>query len=170
MGLGDLQSIGFCFPQGFRVAASATRGYAGEPINNLSAYTSGDADVNTVVVLTDGKPVIGTDAFCGVAGKSMAVNSAGTVTAQDQFIVEVPVANGTRIRGRGKTAASVDTDAEILGLLWDLVLFDLTSAVYTIDEDATADTSGLTIRDGDARRGTLDVVVDARVMRADVAA
>ena len=45
--------------QEFRVAASATRGYAGEPINSLSALTSGVSDVNTVVVLTDTKPVIG---------------------------------------------------------------------------------------------------------------
>ena len=57
---GDLSIIGVSGgARPFRVAASATRGYAGEPINSLSALTSGAADVNMVVVLNDGKPVIG---------------------------------------------------------------------------------------------------------------
>ena len=43
----------------FRVAASATRYYAGEPMNFLGTYSSGVASGNTIVVLTDAKPVVG---------------------------------------------------------------------------------------------------------------
>ena len=152
----------------FRVAASATRGYAGEPINSLSVGTSGAGSVNTVVVLTDGKPVIGTDAFVGVATQNMKVNSAGTVVAH-ALQVATPIPSCTRIRGNAKTAASVNTDAELLLILWDYVLFDLTSSVYTIDETAAADSSGLTIMNGNPAKSTLDVVVSALALRTDTA-
>lgn len=166
---GDLSVIGVSAgAHPFRVAASATRGYAGEPINCLAANTSGVADVNTVVVLTDAKPVIGTDNFVGVAAENMKVDSAGTVVAH-RLSVTVPLPNSTRIRGKAKTAASVDTDAELLGLLFDIVLFDLTSGVYTIDETAAANTSGLMVVDGIVSKGILDVVVDARILRNKVA-
>jgi len=57
---GDLSVIGVSGgARPYRVAAAATRGYAGEPINSLAALTAGASSVNTVVVLTDGKPVIG---------------------------------------------------------------------------------------------------------------
>ena len=149
----------------FRVAASATRFYAGEPMNFLGTYTNGVSNTNTVVVLTDGKPVIGTDAFVGIAAKN--ASGTGTLVAHTTSVI-VPIPMVTRISGRAKTTGNVDTDAELLGVLWDLVLFDLTSAVYTIDETGAADTSGLTIVDGDISRQTLDVIVDPRVMRADI--
>lgn len=151
----------------FRVAASATRFYAGEPIMFSGTYSSGVASANTVVVLTDGKPVIGTDNFVGIAAKDAEVNTAGTVTAQKTQVV-VPIPHVTRIRGKAKTKANVDTDSELLGVLWDYVLFDLTSTVYTIDETAAADTSGLTVVDGDISKGTLDVTCDVRLFRIDV--
>lgn len=151
----------------YRVAASASRSYAGEPINWFPAISSGVAVTNTVVVLTDAKPVIGTDQFVGVAVENMKVNSAGTVVAHT-LSVAVPIPNCTRIRGRGKTAANIDTDSEVLGVLGDAVLFDLTSSVYTIDDTAAANTSGLQIVDGNYVKGTLDVLVDQRAMRKDV--
>lgn len=151
----------------FRVAASATRFYAGEPINFAGSYSSGVASVNTVVVLTDGKPVIGTDNFVGIAAKDAAVDSASTVTAHETQVI-VPIPEITLIRGKAKVTTSVDTDSELLGVLWDVVLFDLTTAVYTIDETAAADTSGLKIVDGVISKGQLDVVVDVRAMRADI--
>lgn len=150
-----------------RVAASATRFYAGEPINFAGTYTNGVASVNTVVVLTDGKPVIGTDNFVGVAAKDAEIDSAGTVTAH-KTLVTVPFPNITEIWAKAKVVASLDTDSELLGLLYDLVLFDLTSTVYTIDETGAADTSGLRIVNGDIARGLLGVTVDARAMRADI--
>ncbi len=170
MARGDLQMIGISGgARPYRVAASATRAYSGEPMNFAGTYTSGAASANTTVVLTDAKPVIGTDNFVGILHNDMKVNSAGTVIAQKRNI-SVPIPSITRIRGKAKTTTNVDTDAELLGVLWDFVLFDLTLAVYTIDESAAADTSGLTIIDGNPSKGTVDVIVDARAMRADITA
>lgn len=169
MSRGDLSVIGVSGgAHPYKVAASATRGYAGEPINNLSVGTAGVGSVNTVVVMTDTKPRIGTDAFVGVAAQNMKVNSAGTVVAHTLNVV-VPIPEVTRIRGKAKTAASVDTDSELLGLLWDYVDFDLTSGVYTIDEAAAADASALTVKWGNPAKGTLDVTVSAIGMRTDTA-
>lgn len=151
----------------YRVAASATRFYAGEPMNSLSALTSGAANVNTIVVITDNKPVIGTDNFVGISSKDAVVNSSGTVTAQTTDVI-VPIPYITKIRGKAKTATNLNTDTLLLGLLWDAVVFDLTTAVYTIDETAQANTGGLQIVDGDIVKGTLDVIVDARAMRKDI--
>lgn len=170
MAKADLEVIGISGgARPYRVAASVTRAYSGEPINFAGTYTTGAASVNTVVVLTDGKPVIGTDNFVGVLHTDFKVNSSGTVIAHTTR-VSVPIPYITRIRGNAKTPANVDTDAELLAILWDFVLFDLTSSVYTIDDTATADTSGLTIVDGIIAKGKLDVIVDARAMRADVTA
>jgi hypothetical protein len=164
----DLRPIGITAgAREYRVGASATRFYAGEPIMYAGTYSSGVASVNVVVVLTDAKPVIATDNFVGIAARDASVNAAGTVIAS-KTQVTVPFPEATLIRGRAKTATNVDTDAELLGVLWDAVLFDLTSAVYTIDETAAADTSGLIIVNGNTAKQTLDVKVDARAMRADV--
>lgn len=168
MSKADLSIVGYnAGNQPRRVAASATRFYTGEPINFAGTYSSGAASANTVVVLTDGKPVIGTDAFQGIAAKDAEVNAAGTVIAH-KTLVTVPIPNVSRIRGKAKVSANVDTDAELLAVLMDLVLFDLATGVYTIDETAAADTSGLTIVDGNPAKATLDVTVDPRAMRADV--
>lgn len=168
MALGDLSVIGISGgARPYRVAASATRGYAGEPINLVSTYSGGASGTNTVSVAIDATPVIGTNSFIGVAAESMKVNSAGTVVAH-KLSIAVPIPNCTRIRGKGKTAANVDTDAELLLIMYDDVLFDLTSSAYTIDDTAAADTSGLQIIDGIPSKGTLDVIVDQRAMRADV--
>ncbi len=168
MAKGDITVIGLSGgSRPYRVAASATRGYAGEPINFLPTYSSGVASVNTVVVLTDAKPVIGTDAFKGIAEKNMKVNTAGTVVAHELDVI-VPIPNVSRMRASAKTVASVNTDSELLGLHGDLVLFDLTSSKYTIDDTAAADTSGLEVVGGIVPKGLLDVVVDQRAMRADV--
>jgi len=168
MSRADLSVIGISGgARPYRVAASASRAYSGEPINFLGSYTNGASDVNTVVVLTDAKPVIGTDVFVGILHTDFKVDSAAAVTAHITR-VNVPIPYITRIRGNAKTKASVDTDSELLGILWDFVLFDLTSSVYTIDQTAAADTSGLTVVDGDIAKGLLDVIVDARAMRVDV--
>ena len=169
MARGDLSVIGVSGgAHPYRVAASATRGYAGEPINSLSVGTNGAGSVNTVVVMTDTKPRIGTDSFVGVAQQNMKVDSAGTVVAHKLRVV-VPIPSVTRIRGKAKTAANIDTDAELLLILWDYVDFDLTTAVYTIDDTAAADASALTVVDGNITKGTLDVVVSAIGMRTDTA-
>lgn len=168
MAKADLTVIGFSVgARQFRVAASATKFFAGEPVNSLATFSSGAASVNTVVVLTDNKPVIGTDNFVGVAAQQTAVDSTGTVTAQ-KILVEVPVPNLTIIRGKAKVATNIATDSQLLGVLWDQLVFDLTTAVYTIDETAQANTGALTCLNGDTVKGTLDVTVDARAMRTVV--
>lgn len=150
-----------------RVAAAATRFYAGEPMNSLAALTTGASSVNTVVVLTDTKPRVGTDNFQGIAGADAQVNAAGTVIAHKTLVV-LPIPYITLIRGRAKTAANIDTDSELLGILFDAVDFDLTSSVYTIDDAAASNASGLSVMDGNVIKGTLDCVADARVMRKDI--
>ena len=162
---GDISTVGIDGGnQPRRVAASATRFYAGEPANFVGTNTSGAASVNTVVVLTDTKPRVGTDSFQGIFAKDALVDSSSTVTAQ-KTSVTVPIANVTRIRGRAKTAANVDTDTELLAILFDYVDFDLTSSVYTIDDTAASNASGLMIVDGNPVKSTLDVVVDSRQLR-----
>ena len=169
MARGDLSVIGISGgARPFRIAASATRGYAGEPVEVVPALSSGVATVNTVGMMTDNKPVIGTDYFVGVAHEDTAVNSSGTVVASVLSVV-VPIPESTRIRGKAETPASIDTDAELITFLWDVCLFDLSAAVYTIDESGTANTSALTIVGGIPSKGLLDVTVDVRAMRATVA-
>ena len=163
----DMSVIGFHGGnQEFRVAASATRAYVGDPINFTGTYSGGIANSNTVTQAADATPVEGTDNFVGILQKDFEVNSAGTVIAH-KTLITVPIAHATRIRGKAKTATLLDTDAELLGLLWDHVLFDLATTVFTIDQTGAADTSGLIIRNGNIAKGTLDVVVNALAMIAD---
>lgn len=161
----DLRTIGESKVKEYNVAAGATAINPGEPVLLYGTYTSGAASANTAIVLTDAKPVIGTDNFGGIAAK------AATHTASVAGKVEVvrPLPNWTEIIGKAKDQSNIDTDAELLAVLGDLVLFDLTSSVYTIDETAAADTSGLRIEDGTPAKGEINVIVDARVMRNDVA-
>lgn len=147
-----------------RVAASATRFYAGEPANSILTLSSGAANVNTVVVLTDTKPRVGTDSFQGIFAVDAQVNSSATVIAH-KTSVTVPIPHVTRIRGRAKTAANVDTDAELLAILFDAVDFDLTTGAYTIDDTAASNASGLQIVDGNIAKQTLDCTIDARALR-----
>ena len=166
MAKADMSLVGLQGTHRVRVAASATRGYAGEPLITTGTFTSGVASVNTVVVATDGTGVIGTDVVVGLLGTDMVVNSSGTVTAQ-KVMAGIPIPFVTRWRGRHKTAASADTDSEVLGLLFDIAIFDLTSSTYTWDV-GTADTGAFQVRDGNPAKSTLDCVIDARGMRVDI--
>lgn len=163
----DFKVVGMCDRSPFRVAASATRGYVGEPMVVIPTYTSGVSSVNTVVVGTDGMPTIGTDQFVGILAKDMEVDSSSTVTAH-RTVVDVPFANVTRIRGKAKTSSTADTDSEAIGLLFDIYHWDLTSSVYTW-EPASADTKGFTVRSFNSATAELDCVADSRAMqRADI--
>jgi len=165
MAKADLSTVGIDGGnQPRRVAASATRFYAGEPANFVGTNTAGAASVNTVVVLTDTKPRVGTDSFQGIFATDAQINSSATVVAHKCYVT-VPIPNVTRIRGRAKTAANVDTDSELLGILFDYLDFDLTSSVYTIDDTAASNASGLMCVDGNISKQTIDVVVDARTLR-----
>lgn len=150
----------------YRFAASATRTYPGEPQMFTGTYSSGVASANTITPLTDGKPVIGTDNFVGILAKDQSPLTGTVVACTVQ--VTVPIPQTTRIRGRGKSKANVDTDSELLGILWDYLLFDLTAGVYTIDDTAAADTSALLCVDGVIPKGLLDVIADVRAFRVDI--
>lgn len=169
MAKGDISTVGIDGGnQPRRVAASATRFYAGEPLNNLSTYTNGAASVNTAVVMTDTKPRVGTDNFIGIAAVDAQVNASATVIAHKTYVT-MPLPQITRIRGRAKTTTGiVDTDANLILILNDYVDFDLTTAVYTIDGTAASNASGLMIVDGSVAKGTLDVVTDGRAMRISI--
>ena len=163
----DVKVIGNAPNLPFRVAASATRGYVGEPMMVVPTYSSGVSNVNTIVVVTDDKPVIGTDQFIGILAKDMLVNAAGTVIAH-RSTVTVPRANETRIRAKVTTAATADTESEAIGLLWDIYVFDLISSVYTW-KPAAADTGGFTARWFNYVKSSLDCVTDARaITRTDI--
>lgn len=171
---GDLQVVGFSQTLPRRIAASATRFVAGEPLHSLAASTSGVADINTYVLAAADTPVIGTHKFGGIAMVDALPHPTGTVVAHTTQ-AKCPIPNIGRIRGKGETASSIDTDAEILGIIQDLTLIDYNSTggsdggeLYTIKVAASADTSGLEIVDGNAAKGTLDVTIDARAYRHDV--
>lgn len=167
MAKGNVKVIGQASRQPFRVAASATRGYVGEPMMVVPTYTAGVSDVNTIVVVTDDKPVIGTDQFVGVLAKDMDVDSAAAVVAQ-RTVVDVPYANTTRLEAKVTTAATADTESEAIGLLFDIYVFDLISSTYTW-KPAAADTGGFTARWYNVARAALQCVADARVLtRVDI--
>lgn len=161
----DLRVVGPSHNREYRVASGATAINVGEPVNSLAALTAGASSVNTVVVLTDGKPVIGTDNFLGIAAKA----ATHTASVAGRVSVSIVYPSITEIWGAAKSAAAIDTDSELLGILFDTVLFDLTSSVYTIDQAAAANTSGLSIIDGNITKGELGVIADARVLRKDIA-
>lgn len=162
----DVKVVGKCANLPFRVAASATRGYYGEPLIVAPTYSSGVASVNTVVVLTDDLPVIGTDQFVGILTKDMLPTS-GTIVAQ-RVTAAVPRPNETRIRAKVTTSATADTESEAIGLLWDIYVFDLISSTYTW-KPAAADTGGFTARWYNYVKSQLDCVADARAMtRVDI--
>ena len=163
----DIETIGTAVVQRHRVAASATRFYAGEPLIITQTLTSGISANNTVAQAADGTPVIGTDSFVGISAQDAPVGTDTTVDADWVDVVE-PIANWTRLRSKAKTVASLDTLSEFIGLLWDVVLFDLTASTFTIDQTGAADTSGLTIKGGIWEQGLLDVTVDPRAFRADI--
>lgn len=170
----DLQAIGYASKVQRRVAASATRYEVGEPLHSVATYSSGAASVNTFVLAAADTPVIGTHMFGGIALSNCLPFATGTVVAHTAWAA-CPVPNIGLIRGKGETFANVDTDAEILAIIMDLTLIDYNSTggtdggeLYTIKDTASADTSGLTIVNGNAAKGTLDVTIHATAYRSDV--
>src|SRR3990167_3913311 len=106
----DIVVIGSAVNQRHRVAASATRFYAGEPINCVVTYSSGVAATNTISQAVDATPVISTATTCfvGIAAQDAPVGTDTTVDADWIMVVE-PLAGFTRMRGKAKTSANVDT-------------------------------------------------------------
>jgi hypothetical protein len=175
MARADLRVIGPAASFGRYLAAGQTAVQAGEPIHSTAVRTSGAANSNVYVLAAADTPVVGTHQFGGIALKDSENAAAGTTLAQ--FLVTAnPVPCVGRIRGKAETAASVDTMAELVAILADAVLIDYNSTgaadggeLYTIKEAASADTSGLEIVGANIALGELEVTVDARAYRTDVA-
>lgn len=154
-----------------RVAAAATRFYAGEPLMRTPTYTTGAISVHTVTPVTDAKPRIATDNFEGIASVDAQITSpTNTAVIAHKTYVTVPIPGVTRIRGRAKTATGlVDNDTDLIAILGNVIDFDLTNAVYTFDCTAASNASAFSIVDGNTIKGTVDVTVDPRAMRTVVA-
>lgn len=123
-----------------------------------------------VTLLADHDPVIGTDVFKGI-NMSEWLDSSGknTGTVIAQYInVDVPIPYATKIRGKAQTSGSVDSQTELTGLMHDYVAFGYDSTNFTIETGGEANAGGLEIVDGNFNKGTLDVFVDGRAMRATV--
>lgn len=168
---GDLQVIGPQATINRYVVTGGTAISAGEPIHSLGTPTNGAINTNTYVLAAADTPVIGTHRLGGVAIKNALLAAAGTTVTQ-YLPTAVPVADAGRIRGKAETAASVDTAAELAGLIGDTTLIDYSATgavdggeLYTIKEVASANTSGLEIVEGNTAKGTLDVCVDPRAYR-----
>ena len=172
----DLEVIGPQTTRAVRVGAAATRYEVGEPLHSLVAHTTGTADLNVYVLAAADTPVIGTHTLGGVAISRCLPLGTGTVVAHTAQVAR-PIAWAGRIRGRAQTVGSIDTASELLGVINDISLIDYNATggtdggeLYTIREDDTgADTGGLVIVDGDTFKGTLEVEVDGRSYRWDVA-
>lgn len=172
----DLSVIGLQSQVSRRIGASATRYEVGEPLHGLASLSSGVASVNVYVLAAADTPVIGTHKFGGVASKKCLPLDTGTLIAHTT-VANCPVPYLGRIRGKGETAADIDTASEALGIIQDVTLIDYAATgasdggeLYTIKTTVTAaDTSGLEIQEVDVAKGTVDVTVDARAYRHDVA-
>jgi hypothetical protein len=173
MAKGDLSVHGPLFTRGRRVAASATRIEAGEPLYSTATMDgSGVCSANTWTLAAADFTTLGSQlTFGGVAQKGSLPFGTGTLIAQTH-VCNCPVPHAGIMRGKGETAASIDTDAEILAIINDAVLVDYNATgasdggqLYTIKVAAAADTSAFVIVDGNAAKGTLDVEVYATVYR-----
>ena len=123
----------------------------GEPVKKSNS--------NFGLQMATGDPEIGTDVALGIS------SSISTETSSAEGTVEVyPALPGIVFRGKATTVGNIDTDAELVLFLLNSVTFDLTGAIYTIDEDETDDPNvhGLIIVDGDIRLGTLDFIFNYR--------
>ena len=170
----DLGTVGLAFTLPRRVAASATRAEPGEPlIQAAPTWSSGIASANVSTLATIDILVVGTDIFSGIAMRRSRPVPTGTLVAHTQM-ASCPVPHLGRIRGKGETAASIDTDAEILLLINDFLLIDYAATgapdsgeLYTVKVAPSADTTGFQLIEGNAAKQTLDVVCDPDEYRFD---
>lgn len=104
----------------------------------------------------NGDPERGTDMFIGVS------KSGATNTASVDGVIDVELCvPGTVLEAKATTAANVNTDAKLLGLLFDFVAFDRSAdtaaGTLTLDEDegTDPDVHGMMILDGDIVSGRM---------------
>ncbi len=172
MAKADLNVIGPQATLPRRVAASATRFEAGEPLIQASAsFSTGAASANVFTLAATDIGVIGTDNFGGVALEDAEPKRTGTLVAQTVNCA-CPVGYIGQIEGKAETAGNIDTAAELLAIIQDAVLIDYNASgaadggeLYTIKDTAAVDTAAFQIVAGDVGSGTLKVIVDPRFYR-----
>jgi len=132
----------------FQTDAGSTAILAGEPVMLTTIGTSVYA-----ALLTDGKPVVGTDVFAGIA----ASDSNHTASVDGVVDVYMPLP-GVVYRAKAKSSTAADTEAEILALANKRVVLDLTSLVFTVDTAASdGATNGIFLTGtGDAGTNSVD--------------
>lgn len=138
----------------YQTASGSTAIKAGEPVVlttiGSSVYASAAADAD---------PTIGTDYLAGIAAGA----STHTASAAGTVEVYMPLP-GVIYRGKAKSAAAANTDAEILALANKRTVFDLTTGVYTLDT-AAADGAGnglIYTGTGNAATSEVDFVISIR--------
>lgn len=113
---------------------------------------------NFVRPIPNGRPLAtSNDIFVGIARD----DSDETATADGKVDVDI-VGPGTILEGDASTAANIDTAAELTGLMFDFVAFDVSAtSVYTIDEDENGSATNLylCIIGGDVVRTRVVVMV-----------
>lgn len=117
----------------WQCGAGAAIPNAGEPLKHLLAGTK------NVEPLYTGDSTVATDRpFVGVAA------DAGTNTSAVAGYVNVYMPfDGVIYEAKAQTAANVDTQSEIDALIGDAIVIDVTSSVFTFDEDAGHTTANL---------------------------
>ena len=130
----------------------------GEPLKIRSAEGGND-----VIILATGDPEVGTDIMVGIA----ASESTETSTVDGTVEVYVPVPGITVFRCRATTPSGVNTAAKRLAILNDVVSFDLTGIIFTVDATEGTDDNvhGLIITDVDISNGDIDFVFKARALQ-----
>jgi len=137
--------------QKFLVPAAAVksivRGVFTETVDATGSTTGG------VRIVTTQKPTSASNYHCAGLAKS---DSTETASVAGSVQVWLPFSN-LLYSGLAKTAASANTDAEILALMYKRVYLDLATVVtLTVDESATdAATNGIVIVGGDSKTSTL---------------
>lgn len=126
------------------------------------AFIVAGTGTNYADLLLDGMPTRGTDIFIGISETA----SSNTASVDGTINIQL-VGPGTVLQAKATTAANINTDAKLLGILNDVTNFDRSAATaagtLTIDETNTtakkSSTLTLGIISGDIAKGTLRVCV-----------
>lgn len=140
---------------------------AGEPTTPAGATGS---VTGTVALSADASPtVVGTATNVHFSGLAKS-DSTETASAAGNVVLWAPLP-GILYAAKAKSAAAVDTQAEIIALLNKRVLLDLTSTVFTVDTAATDSTSnGVIIFGGDPGSGIVYFAISTNVTIQSTAA
>jgi hypothetical protein len=118
-----------------------------------TAFSIGDpvkVSGNYVTLLATAEPTT-TDTWLGVAA-----NDSNHTASLDGTVDVVLATPGVVFQCMATTPANVDTDAKLLGILFDRVAFDLNTGVFTVDEDqGDSATNGLRIIGADITTGMI---------------